>query len=359
MAATNPQRLKNLQQILIDRTLDAMLIMNTMNLRYLCGFTGSAGVLLVTPQDAHLYVDARYTEQAQLQVTGAKTAEAPRPVLNYVTAKYKDTLKRVGFEANRLTYLEYQELAGLLPDAELVALRNVVEELRAVKDPDEIALIQQAIDISDTVFDAFCGWLAPGMIEDQAAARLEYEQRMAGGARKISGTIVAAGERTALPHGIATQRVIRANEPVMIDIGAVVGGYTSDLTRTVYLGKAPQDFQDIYQIVYDAQQHALDGIRAGITGSEAHNLAHAVIRDAGYGDKFGHSLGHCIGLDIHENPLLNPKDFSVLKENMVFTVEPGIYLPDKYGVRIEDVVRITKNGYEMLTHSTRLLREIG
>jgi len=130
------------------------------------------------------------------------------------------------------------------------------------------------------------------------------------------------------------------------------------LTRTVYLGKAPDDFKKIYQIVYDAQQRALDGIHAGITGSAAHNLAHDVIRAAGYGDKFGHSLGHCIGLDIHEYPLMNPKDFSILKENMVFTVEPGIYLPGRYGVRIEDVVRITADGYEMLTSSTRLLREV-
>ncbi|HZQ06782.1 MAG TPA: Xaa-Pro peptidase family protein [Anaerolineae bacterium] len=358
MSSTNPQRLKNLQRMLSAQDLDAMVILNVMNIRYLCGFTGSAGVLVVTPNDATLYVDARYTEQAQRQVVGAKAIEAPRPVLNYAVQQFKDRVKRVGFEANRLTYLEYQELKSLLPDVELVGLRDAVEQLRAVKDESEIELIQRAINISDGVFDAFCGWLEPGMVEDQAAARLEYEQRVGGGGRKISGTIVAAGERTALPHGIATQRVVGTNEPVMIDIGTVVDGYTSDLTRTVYLGQAPDDFKKIYQIVYDAQQRALDGIRAGITGSQAHNLAHDVITAAGYGDKFGHSLGHCIGLDIHEYPLMNPKDFSILKENMVFTVEPGIYLTGKYGVRIEDVVRITANGCEMLTHSTRLLREI-
>lgn len=351
-------RLDNLRKTLTAQNLDAFVILNAKNIRYLTSFTGTAGVLFVTPDSAKLFVDGRYTEQAKRQVQGGEVVAAPRPVLDYAANQYKGKVKRVGFEGNNLTFADYENLHALFSGVELVGLRGVVERLRMIKDAQELEYLKKAIQIADDVFDQFCEWLEPGMVESQAAARLEYEQRVAGGDRKFSETIVSSGERTALPHGIATDRVINNNEPVMIDIGAIIKGYTSDLTRTVFLGKAPEEYKKLYQIVYDAQQRALDGIRAGITGKDADALARDVINAAGYEGKFEHSLGHCIGLDIHEQPLLNPKDLSVLEENMVFTVEPGIYLPGQWGVRIEDVVRITKDGCEKLTNSTRLLREI-
>ena len=359
MSSSISKRLTRLQKSLTAQSLDAMLIKHVQNVRYLCGFTGSAGVLIVTPDEATLYVDGRYTEQAQKQVVGAQAIEAPRPVLQYVLNTIKSSVNRLGFEANNLIFSDYEIFQELLPTVELVALDGVIERLRAIKDDEELALMQQAIDIADQVFEAFCGWIEPGMVESQVAARLEYEQRMLGGERNPSGfTIVASGARTALPHGVASDKVIGKNEPVMIDIGTTIGGYGSDMTRTVHLGKAADEYKEIYRIVYDAQQKAIDGIKAGITAIQADALARDVIEAAGHGDKFGHSLAHSIGLDVHERPLLNQRDPSVLEENMVFTIEPGIYVPGWGGVRIEDMVRVTTDGCEVLNNSARTLLEL-
>lgn len=358
-SSSKSKRLNRLQERLLKESLDAMLIMQVQNIRYLCGFTGSAGVMVVTPDRATLYVDGRYTEQAQQQVVGATAQEAPRPVLAYVLNTMKAYKGRVGFEANHLTFTDYRQLQDTLPESQLVGLSRTVEELRAVKDEDELKLIRRAIQIADEVFEAFCDWIEPGMVEAQVAARLEYEQRLKGGERNASGvTIVASGPRTSLPHGVAGDKTIGPNEPVMIDIGTVVGGYCSDLTRTIHLGKAPAEFRKIYRIVYDAQQKVLAGLRAGLSGIEADALARNVIESAGHGDKFNHSLAHSIGLEVHERPLLNPRDGSILKENMVFTIEPGLYIPGWAGVRIEDIVRVTADGCELLTNSSRLLLEI-
>ena len=357
---TNPTRLSRLHEKMVAHQLEALLILNVVNIRYLCGFTGSAGVLLLTGHDATLFVDGRYTEQAEEQVTGVGAEGAPRPVLPYVLDKrLPSTVKRLGIEADHVTVAQRRQIQELIPAVELVHLQRAVEELRAVKDETELALMRRAIAISDEVFDAFCGWIEPGMTENDVAARLEYEQRLAGGERNASGmTIVASGPRTSLPHGIATHKRVEAGEPVMIDIGTAVGGYCSDLTRTIHLGTASQAFKELYQLVYDAQQRAVDDIRAGMTGIEADALAREVIARAGYADNFDHSLAHAIGLDVHERPFLNPRDSSIIQEHMVFTIEPGVYIPGWAGVRIEDVVLVTANGCEVLTNSNRRLIEL-
>lgn len=356
---TNSHRLARLQSLLLEQALDAILIENSVNIRYLTGFTGSAGILIVMPDAAALYVDGRYVEQAQSQVMNSVIVGAPRPVLNYALGQLSPVVNRVGFEANYLTVFEWEQIKSLLPDVQMIALNRPVENLRAVKDEQELALIQRAVDISDDVFAAFCDWIKPGMKENEVAARLEYEQRLAGGERNASGvTIVASGPRSSLPHGIASDRVIGNNEAVMIDIGTVVEGYCSDLTRTVYLGTASDSFKDLYGLVYSAQQRAFEGIRAGLNGIEADKLARDVIVDGGYPDNFDHSLAHAIGLEVHERPLLNPRDSSIIKENMVFTIEPGVYLAGRFGVRIEDVVRITADGCEVMSKSSRAMLEL-
>jgi Xaa-Pro aminopeptidase len=352
------KRMARLRRVLEENSLDAFIIQSIKNARYLTDFTGSAAVLIVEADEASLFVDRHAAEMAQAQVAVANVQVAQRPLLDHAIHQMRRPPTRIGYEAHQLTMLEYEGLRALLPDSSLIGLSNEVERLRAVKDKGEIDLIKQAIKISDNVFDSFCGWIQPGMIEDEVAARLEYEQRMAGGDRKAVSTIVASGERSALSHGFASRRVIRVNEPVMLDIGAVVGGYTSDLTRTVHLGKAPAAFKEIYQTVYHAQQRALEGIKPGITCQAADALAREVIVRAGYGHAFEHGLGHSIGLE-SELPILSPRDdTTLLQENMVLTVEPGIYLLGRAGVRIEDVVRVTTHGCETLTHSERYLREL-
>lgn len=356
---TNPDRLARLRMLCVEQSLDAILITNIVNIRYLTGFTGSAGVLVIDNEQSVLYVDGRYAEQAQTQVRHAASVGAPRPVLNYALQQFGNSITRLGIEANFLTVLERDFIQAFVPNIQLVSLDRAVETLRAVKDESELAAMQRAIDICDNVFTAFCGWIKPGMSENEVAARLEYEQRLAGGERNASGvTIVASGPRSSLPHGVASERVIRNNEPVMIDIGTVVNGYCSDLTRTVFLGAAPKAFRELYNLVYEAQQRALDGIRPGMTGIEADKLARDVIYQGGYPDNFDHSLAHAIGLEVHERPLLNPRDSSVIQENMVFTIEPGVYLAGQFGVRIEDVALITADGCVALSKSSRELLEI-
>lgn len=355
-------RLERLRQKIAQKC-DAMMILHKQNVRYLCGFTSSQGVLIVTPYDATLYVDERYAEQTTQEVSAAKVVPVARPALLHALSKAAGRFGRLSYEANHVTKAEYEQLAALLPDVQLVGLAQVVETLRSVKDEYEIDLIRRSVAITDVVFDAFCGWIEPGIMEDEVAARLEYEQRMHGGERVASGlTIVASGQRTSLPDGVASRRVIGENEPLMIDIGTTVDGYCSDLTRTIYLGKAPGEFKRIYHLVLEAQQRALDGIRPGLSGREVDALSDQVLANAGYpggySAKFNHTLGHAIGLDVHEQPLLASIEETSLQENMVFTVEPGIYIPGWGGVRIEDVVRVTAEGCEVLSKSTRTLVEV-
>lgn len=352
-------RIQTLRQRLVDNQLEAFLTMHVQNIRYLCGFTGTAAVLTVGHDAARLYVDGRYTEQAQKQTVGVEVVDSPRPVLAYVLSQLQNSVSVVGFERNRVMLGEFQQMQAALPSAHLVGFNNLIEELRAVKDGEELSRMLEAIQIADDVYDSFCGWVRPGMVEDHVAARLEYEQRVRGGERNGSGmTVVSSGARTSLPHGIASKKVIDNNQPLMIDIGTVVGGYCSDLTRTVHLGAASPEFRQLYEVVFEAQQCALDGIRPGMTGIEADALARRVIEAAGHGDRFNHSLGHAIGLDVHELPLLNPRDGTVLKENMVFTIEPGVYIPGWAGVRIEDIALVTANGCQLLSKCKRELLEL-
>ncbi len=348
----NALRLSRLQEKIRTEGVEAFLVNNLKNIRYLVGFTGTTGYLIVKPEEAILFVDPRYTEQARKQATAATTQVTVRDVLKDVVKYLRETrLKSCAFESTRLTQAEFARIEAALPEVNLVSSSNWVEQMRAVKDAGEMKALRRAVEIADAAYEDFLQWIQPGLLEREVAGRLEYFQRLQGADRKPSETVVASGPRTGLPHGIATNRDIQPGEPVMIDIGIVVDGYTSDLTRTIYLGQPPTEFKKIYQIVLDAQARAIEGSRPGKKGRQVDAIARDYIISEGYGDYFGHALGHSIGLEIHERPQFSMAEESSIDPGMVITVEPGIYLPDRFGVRTEDTIVVTEDGAEVMTHS--------
>lgn len=356
---THNQRLSRVFGILAENRIDALLVSHLENIRYLTGFSGTAGFLVIEQDRAMLYIDPRYTTQANDQTQGAAVYITSRDILG-------DVLKvlaaadhaNLGFESHDLTHAQYSRLVQTLPSKKLVPTSEQVERLRAVKDAREVDVLRRAVNIADKAYKDFLKWLEPGLVEREVAARLEFFQRQQGGDRKPSETVVASGPRSALPHGMASERAIRGGEPVMIDIGAVVEGYTSDLTRTVHLGSPPNRFKEIYRWVREAQEHTETELHPGMTGQEVDALARNVIVGRGYGDRFGHATGHSLGLEIHERPHFSMTEQTVIEPGMVLTVEPGIYLPETFGVRIEDVVLVTKSGCEVLTTSSHELQVI-
>jgi Xaa-Pro aminopeptidase len=355
--AGSSQRITQLQTRLKAERLEAFLVSNLKNIRYLTGFTGTTGYLVVRQKGATLFVDSRYTEQARMQAAMVTVAETARDVLGDVLKNLqRGSLDTLGFEAARSSYAEYSRIEATLADVRLCPTTGWVEEQRAVKDGAEVAALRQAVEIADAAYEDFLGWIKPGMTEREAAARLEFYQRSAGGDRKPSETIVASGPRTALPHGIATDRLIQPGEPVMIDIGIVVEGYTSDLTRTIHLGPPPAQFEEIYRIVGEAQLKAQEGLRPGMTGREVDAIARDHIAAEGYGAYFGHSLGHSVGLEIHERPGFSMYEDAIIEPGMVVTVEPGIYLSGRFGVRTEDIILVTDSGCEVLTRCSHELK---
>lgn len=347
-------RMSRLIAQLPELGVDALLVSRMTNIRYLTGFTGTTAYLVVATEPL-LAVDFRYREQVRDQVKHVDIRESvsSRELWpDTLNALKSGALKNLGVESGTLTvdrFLQLSDIAGV----SVVPTENAVERLRYRKDDREIAAIRAAAQIADEVAEEMIGVITAGMSEHQIAGEIELRQRSRGGERSASEIIVASGPRSSLPHGIATSRTVGPNEPVMLDLGTAVDGYLSDLTRTYHVGSPGSELGRIHQVVAEAQQRALEAIRPGMTGREADAFARDHIRSQGYGDYFGHSLGHSIGLDNHETPLLSPYDETVLEPGMVTTVEPGIYVPGVGGVRIEDMVVITDNGCELLTNSRR------
>jgi len=336
-------RLQKLRQGLVEQGIDALLISQPENRYYLSGFDGSSGYLLITPQKATLATDFRYIEQAKTQapdyeifrITSDTDSWFPELVAGL-------NLERLGFEAGDVTFAMYWRLTELFSKAEsrlkLVPVGGLVESLRSKKEPEEIELITKAVEITDNAFKYIEEIIHIGMTEKELAWEIERFLRETGSEAVPFDIIVASGPNSALPHAKPSSRAIRAGEPVIIDIGAKCGGYSSDLSRTTCLGSGDDTFNKIYDTVLRAQQAALTGIEAGMTGDQADSLARAVIEQAGYGEAFGHGLGHGLGLAPHEQPRLGPRSSDRLVDGMVFTIEPGIYLVGWGGVRIEDDV---------------------
>jgi Xaa-Pro aminopeptidase/Xaa-Pro dipeptidase len=327
-----------------------ILVTGRENVFYLSGFSGSAGVLLLDATQEVLLTDGRYVEQARRECPGFAVVEAKRPWPDGVAALVRESgLRCLGIEAANVTYDRWAKLAGALAGVELVPLSGLVEELRMVKEPAEIALVREAVRLVDAVFARCLAALRPGVRERDWALELEFALRRAGAERAAFEFIVASGWRAALPHGVASEKEIAPGELVVIDCGAVVGGYHSDFTRTVAVGAASPWQREVYRAVRAAQQAAVAAIKPGVPAGEIDRVARSVLAEYGYGEFFTHSTGHGLGLAIHEEPRLAEGVETLLAPGMVVTVEPGVYLPGQGGVRIEDVVVVTPEGAEVLT----------
>jgi Xaa-Pro aminopeptidase len=349
------ERLRKFREKFAAAAVDGMVISNGENRRYLSGFTGSAGMLVIDARRAYLVTDFRYWEQAAAEADGF-TIYKQGPDLYQSVVKLIETLQwqSVGFEPESLTYLEYQKFHGLLPPTvQYVPVPDGVRQLRAVKDAVEIQLLAEAARITDRAWQKTLTVIKPGVSETDVALEFDYQLRVNGAEGSAFPTIVASGWRAALPHGAPTAKKILPGELVLIDGGAKYQGYHGDMTRTVVLGQATARQREIYQIVLTAQKKALASIKAGLTGKELDAVARQAIRARGFGEYFGHGLGHSVGLNIHENPRLSPLENNPIPEGATVTVEPGIYLPDWGGVRIEDLVVVEADGIRNLTGSPK------
>ena len=353
-------RLHAIRNHLKESGFDGVMITNPENRRYLSGFTGSAGVLLIGMEKAYLITDFRYWEQVRQEVSQPGEGEGfelhkqgPdlwRSVAELIAAIGWGT---IGFEAT-LSYRDYQTVTQAIPHQRLEPMNDLVERLRWTKDETEIERLTKAEAISDAALAKTLAVVRPGVTEKEIALEFDYQLRLHGADGTAFSTIVASGWRAALPHGAPSDKAVARGELLIIDGGALYQGYHGDLTRTFVLGKATEEQREIYRIVLTAQQQALEYLKAGLPGNVVDRVARQVIMDHGHGEHFGHGLGHCVGLNIHENPRLAPADENRIPARAAVTVEPGIYLPDWGGVRIEDLVVVQEDGIVNLTHSPKL-----
>lgn len=349
-------RLAKLREALVNEGLDAILITQPENRRYLSGFTGSAGVLLISQDQAVLATDFRYYEQVEKQAPDfrlAKITDKLEPLLPELVHQVE--AKRVGFESVHLTVDQHQEWQKVAEDFELMPTKELVEGIRAVKDEEELDKIKKAIALADEAFAHIVSFIEPGMTEKEVAWELEVFMRTHGAEKLAFDIIVGSGPNGAMPHATVSERVIRAGEPIVMDLGAVIDGYHSDLTRTLCVGRPDDKLREVYGVVLEAQLAAEQSIRPGMEGNQADSIARKVIEEAGYGENYGHGLGHGVGLAVHEKPGVGYLSEDVLGPGMVFTVEPGIYLPGWGGVRIEDIAVMREDGVEVLTQARKEL----
>ncbi len=355
------QRLQQVRDVLKEKRLTGLLVSNAENRMYLSGFTGSAGYLFITQDDAVLATDFRYVEQAGRQAPEFRVVRIGGSADWFPQLVAELGVGRLGFESDDMTVDSHQRMTRALRDgatsggrrSSMVATAGLTEEVRAFKDASEVALIQRAIDISDQAMNAVAPTIEAGQTEADVAWRLERTMRELGADSLAFDIIVGSGPNGALPHHRAGERVIQEGEPIVIDMGARYQGYNSDLTRTVVVGEPDETLRRVYDTVLGAQLTAIATVQPGMTGVDADGLARKVIEDASYGDSFGHSLGHGVGLAVHEYPRVGPGAQGVLKEGMVFTIEPGIYIPGWGGVRIEDVVVLEKTGARTLSSAIK------
>ncbi|GAA0457999.1 Xaa-Pro peptidase family protein [Alkalibacillus silvisoli] len=349
------EKINRLREKLKNHDLDAMLITSGQNRRYMTGFTGTAGVVLLTHEKAIFITDFRYTVQAEDQVEGYEIVEHKGPIHQEVSDQVEKLgVKRLGFEKEHVTYQTFETYEKALK-CEFIPVSSLVEQLRLVKTDAEIKILKEAAKIADAAFEHIQTVIKPGVKEIEVSNELEFFMRKQGAVSSSFDIIVASGYRSALPHGVASEKVIESGELVTLDFGALYKGYCSDMTRTFAVGQINDELKEIYDTVLQAQIRGMDGIKAGMTGKEADALTRDYIKEKGFGEYFGHSTGHGLGMDVHEGPSLSFKSDTVLESGMVVTVEPGIYVPNVGGCRIEDDTVVTENGNERLTFSTKEL----
>lgn len=349
------ERVEKLRSKMREHDLDSFLITNEFNLRYLTGFTGTTGLALITLEHAYFVTDFRYTEQASEQCEGYKIVKNVKPLYEELGDLVNHlALANMAFEEQTVTFFQYTELERLV-ECDLIPVTGIIESLREVKDVSEIETIRKACQIADSAFEHILTYIKPGMTEIQVANELDFYMRSLGASGVSFETIVASGLRSAMPHGVASDKVIEEGDFITIDFGCYYDGYVSDMTRTISLGEPSDKLKEIYQIVKGAQQRVLDVAKPGMTGIELDAVARDYITEHGYGEAFGHSTGHGIGLEIHEGPNVSKVADKAFVPGNIITNEPGIYLPGIGGVRIEDDMLITEDGMDRLTHSTKEL----
>ena len=347
-------RQQKLRERLASTRFDALLVSHLPNIRYLCGFTGSAGVLVVAEERTVFFTDVRYDTQAHEEVKSAKVVIARKSSLAAVGEFLARRKRRhglvLGIEAEHFTVAEKKRLAELTPSGvRLKDASSVVERLRMLKEEEEVRRIRSAVHLGAEIFERGLKVLHPGVREVEVAAEMELAARRAGADGMSFDTIIAGGPRSALPHGRASSQPIPTGAFVVCDFGVILSGYCSDQTRTVWVGSAPQDARRTYEAVREAQQAAIEAVRPGIAVGEVDSAARKLLKKSGLGRYFTHSTGHGVGLEIHESPRVAKAERQVLQPGMVITIEPGVYFPGKWGVRIEDMVVVTAGGCEVLT----------
>jgi len=354
-------RVTRLRGAIERNSLDAALISNAQNRRYLSGFTGSAGYLLICVDDAVIATDFRYYEQSAAQAPAFRLHKTVSGLDAWLPGLFVGLGgKKVGFEAADMSVATHQQFRKALTkmpavdQPKLVATTNLVEGLRLYKEPAEVEALQRAVDLGDAAFTDVAQRIEPGWTEKLVAWEIEKYIREHGGDGLSFDTIVAGGAWGAMPHAYPRDRKLEKGEGVVIDMGCDVSGYMSDLTRTIYLGEADDPFRKIYDIVLTAQLTAEEMVQPGMSGEEAHMIAHNVIEAAGYGETFGHGLGHGIGLQVHEAPRVGRTSKDELKDGMVFTIEPGIYITGWGGVRIEDMVVMDGGKARVMSRAPKL-----
>ncbi|MDY0408412.1 Xaa-Pro peptidase family protein [Virgibacillus soli] len=348
-------KLNLLRQALVEQKLDALIITNPFNRRYMTGFTGTAGVAIVSEKAAIFITDFRYTSQATTQVKDFTIVEHKQGLEQEVSNQLKEIhAKRIGFEKHDMSFATYEQYQDVI-DGQLIPTSELVERLRMIKSDEELLVMKKAAEIADAAFEHIQGFIKPGVREIEVSNELEFYMRKLGATSSSFDTIVASGFRSALPHGVASEKEIQNGELVTLDYGALYNGYCSDITRTVAVGEISEELRTIYNTVLEAQLIGVNGIKPGMTGKEADALTRDYITKAGYGQYFGHSTGHGLGMEVHEAPGLSYRSDVKLEVGMVVTVEPGIYIPRVGGCRIEDDIVITKDGNERLTTSSKEL----
>ncbi|MGM0900045.1 MAG: M24 family metallopeptidase [Bacillota bacterium] len=348
-------KLQKIQKRIEKLGLDGLLLTSNYNRRYMTGFTGTAGAVLITAEKGLFITDFRYTEQAEKQCKGYEVVKQSGSIAAEVALQVKKLgLNKIGFEEDHVTFSAYKVFEKEI-EAELIPVSGEIEKLRLIKDGTEIKILKEAADIADAAFKHILDFIRPGKTELQVSNELEFFMRSLGASSSSFDIIVASGYRSALPHGVASDKVIETGDFVTLDFGAYYKGYVSDITRTIAVGQPTDKLKEIYEIVLEAQLRGVNGIKPGLTGKEADALTRDYITEKGYGEYFGHSTGHGIGLEVHEGPGLSVKSDIVLEKGMAVTVEPGIYIPGLGGVRIEDDIILTETHNERLTHSPKEL----
>jgi Xaa-Pro aminopeptidase len=349
-------RRSRLKPFFKEFALKAILFTDLKNIRYLCGFSGSEGALLIAEDRAWFLCDSRYTAQATDEVHGAEVKECGSVRIDVIVALADEFgLDRIGFEASHTTVSSFRRLTEKLDRFALIEIGSSLDEVRSCKDGAEIDLIRSVATLSSQALTAVLQMIKPGVQEVDIALALEFEMRRRGAEGRAFDFIVASGERGAMPHGKASDKIIASGELVTIDFGALKNGYHSDETVTVACGKPGQRGEGIHAIVKAAHDRAIDAVRPGISCRELDAVARSYICENGYGEFFGHGLGHGVGLEIHEAPTLSPRSAAILEAGMVITIEPGIYIPGFGGVRIEDTVVVTDDGCDVITSADKQL----